>query len=56
MQEDIIANLGICPNLPKEMQSSRQVFVDELVMFIRNQFADLNMENYPPPNTALKTT
>ena len=38
------------------MQASRQAFVDELVMFIRNQFADLNMENYPPPNTALKTT
>jgi hypothetical protein len=58
-KNQIMKNLNICPKLPKYLQSFEtaddlKLFVDEINMVVMYSFANLNMANYPPPNTSLR--
>mmetsp|Transcript_19725 Transcript_19725/g.46113 ORF Transcript_19725/g.46113 Transcript_19725/m.46113 type:complete len:508 (-) Transcript_19725:210-1733(-) len=47
---DLIKELGICTPLPAYLVGHDDLFMSELVMAVRVQFANLNMANYPPTN------
>eukprot|EP00472_Partenskyella_glossopodia_P001309 CAMPEP_0197526400 /NCGR_PEP_ID=MMETSP1318-20131121/17701_1 /TAXON_ID=552666 /ORGANISM="Partenskyella glossopodia, Strain RCC365" /LENGTH=417 /DNA_ID=CAMNT_0043080549 /DNA_START=207 /DNA_END=1460 /DNA_ORIENTATION=- len=52
---EIVKGLGICEPLPKYMeQGDVQLLRDEISMVVSYTFANLNMGNYPPPDTDLK--
>jgi hypothetical protein len=54
---DIIKNLGLCTPLPRYIEDQGvRTLVDEINMIVMYTFATLNMENYPPPDTALKAS
>jgi hypothetical protein len=52
----IIKNLELCSPLPDYIQQDPvSTMINEINMVVMYTFATLNMENYPPPNTSLKT-
>ena len=52
---EIVSSLGLCTPLPAYMdQGDVSVLVNEINMVVMYTFADLNMGNYPPPNTTLQ--
>lgn len=52
----IINKLELCSPLPDYIQQDPvSTMINEINMVVMYTFATLNMENYPPPNTSLKT-
>lgn len=52
---DIVAGLGLCAPLPPYLDAGdASLLADEVAMVVAYSFANLNMANYPPPNTALR--
>jgi pimeloyl-ACP methyl ester carboxylesterase len=51
---DIVSELGLCAPLPPYIASgAKELLVEEIDMVVMYSFAGLNMENYPPGETAL---
>ena len=48
--QEVATKLNLC-SIPEYVQNNSTLFFSELVQIVAVQFANLNMENYPPNNT-----
>eukprot|EP01126_Amoeba_proteus_P027853 TRINITY_DN2756_c0_g1_i20.p1 TRINITY_DN2756_c0_g1~~TRINITY_DN2756_c0_g1_i20.p1 ORF type:complete len:332 (+),score=49.04 TRINITY_DN2756_c0_g1_i20:645-1640(+) len=54
-KNDVIKGLNLCLPLPDYLEKGDlELMVDEILMVVMYTFANLNMANYPPPNTTLR--
>lgn len=57
-KSEAVKELNLCSPLPAYLQgddaATTKLFFEELTMVVMYTFADLNMGNYPPPNTPLR--
>ena len=50
-----VAGANLCTPLPPYMATDASVLAQEVNMVVMYTFADLNMGNWPPPNTTLRS-